>query len=257
LYYWNTPNSKISEDELPESWDWTNINGVNYVPSPREQKNCGSCYILSTIEMIESRLRILTNNDFQTSLSIQYALSCNFYTEGCNGGYPTLVNKFISEFNLIPDSCAHYQAKNTECVTECDSPLRVSVSDYYYIGGYYGASDEENMMKEIRARGPIIANLEPSRDFSFYKNGIYESVANRKEDGDISSTNMRESDMEWERVDHSILIVGWGEENGTKYWKALNSWGTNWGENGFFRIKRGVDECAIESMGEAAIPYIV
>lgn len=48
-----------------------------------------------------------------------------------------------------------------------------SISDFYYIGGYYGASDEERMMKEIRARGPIVANFEPQDDFMFYKKGVY------------------------------------------------------------------------------------
>lgn len=50
---------------------------------------------------------------------------------------------------------------------------KVSVSDYGYIGGYYGASNEENMMKELRMRGPIIANFEPSVEFITYESGVY------------------------------------------------------------------------------------
>jgi cathepsin C len=57
---------------------------------------------------------------------------------------------------------------------------------------------------------------------------------------------MRDENVAWEKVDHSVLITGWGEEDGEKYWKVLNSWGTRWGEDGYFRIKRGTDECAIE-----------
>jgi len=45
-------------------------------------------------------------------------------------------------------------------------------------------------------------------------------------------------------------LVGYGEENGTKYWIGMNTWGENWGENGFFRILRGENDCAIESMGD-------
>ena len=52
------------------------------------------------------------------------------------------------------------------------------------------------------------------------------------------------------------MLVGWGEEDGQKFWKLLNSWGDDWGEKGFFRIRRGSDECAVESMAEAAVPYI-
>lgn len=207
--------------------------------------------------MLESRLRILTNNKFDTPLSVQWALSCSFYTEGCDGGFPTLLNKFISEFDIVPESCMPYQGSNTECNDKCSDTTRVSVNDYYYVGGYYGASDEENMMKELRARGPIIGNLEPRMDFSLYKSGVYSTVPHRDDEEPINSINMRESNKVWEKVDHSTLIVGWGEENGEKYWKALNSWGNDWGENGFYRIRRGVDDSSIESMAEAAVPYIV
>lgn len=54
-----------------------------------------------------------------------------------------------------------------------------------------------------------------------------------------------------------MLIVGYGEEDGVKYWKVMNSWGAKWGEDGFFRIRRGTDECAIESMASAGIPYLL
>lgn len=48
---------------------------------------------------------------------------------------------------------------------------------------------------------------------------------------------------------HAVKIVGWGTENGTPYWKVANSWNTNWGEDGFFKIKRGSDQCGMETMG--------
>ena len=66
------------------------------------------------------------------------------------------------------------------------------------------------MIKELRARGPIIGNLEPGLDFSYYKDGIYCSVAMRDDPNDT----MRSEDLTWEKVDHSVLIVGYGEENG-------------------------------------------
>jgi cathepsin X len=55
-------------------------------------------------------------------------------------------------------------------------------------------------------------------------------------------------------ITHGIEVVGWGLENGQKYWVGRNSWGTHWGENGFFRIIRGVDNLAIEEECAFAVP---
>ncbi len=107
------------------------------------------------------------------------------------------------------------------------------------------------MMLEIKKNGPIVVSFEPKYDFMFYKHGIYHSVeaADWIKDG--------EQQPEWEKVDHSVLCYGWGEENGEKYWNLQNTWGSEWGENGMFRFRRGVDDSAIESLAEAATPYSV
>jgi cathepsin C len=258
IYFWDVPGEAIPSEALPDHWDWSDINGVSYVTDKiRDQGNCGSCYAITTAEMLESRLRVLTNNKFKDYLSEQYLISCSFYTEGCDGGYPTLLNKFIQEFGVVKDECMEYKGQGIECHSECKSKEKIGVSDYYYIGGYYGATDEESMMKELRARGPVIADFKPDSEYLFYSNGIYTSISHRSADVFISDDSMRDYNVDWEKVTHSSLLVGWGEENGEKYWKCLNSWGMDWGENGYFRIKRGVDESAIESMGEAAIPYII
>ena len=105
------------------------------------------------------------------------------------------------------------------------------------------------MMEEIKANGPIVVSFEPSYLFMMYKKGIFHEL-------DVKTWMTKgEKRPEWEKVDHSVLCYGWGEENGQKYWLLMNSWGTEWGERGFFRVKRGNDEMGIESIAEAAMPY--
>lgn len=252
VYYWNTSIDDIDADFLPESWDWSNISGKSFISSNvMQQGSCGSCYAITTTELLESRLKILTLNKYSDSLSIQYLISCSFYTEGCEGGYPTLLFKLIQEFGICLDSSMPYSASNGKCNSSCTkSP--VSISDFYYIGGYYGATSEVSIMKEVRARGPVIIDFNPGPAFAVYKKGIFEEHRGKI----VNGLTMRDRLVDWEKVTHSVLLVGWGIENGKKFWKCLNSWGKEWGEQGYFRILRGNDEDSIESMAEAAVPYI-
>eukprot|EP01027_Heterolobosea_sp_BB2_P018650 GEZU01026242.1.p1 GENE.GEZU01026242.1~~GEZU01026242.1.p1 ORF type:complete len:461 (-),score=134.83 GEZU01026242.1:970-2352(-) len=235
---------------LPESFDWRNVNGVNYVSPIRDQGICGSCYAFGTLAMLEARTRIMTNNTDQVILSTQNVVSCSEYSQACDGGFPYLVGKFGEDFGLVEESCFPYTSgisgQNGECSARCQNPTYRYVTDYKYIGGYYGACTEQNMMEEIYANGPIAVSFEVYPDFKYYKSGIYTHVTEL----DAATFNP------FQITNHVVSVVGWGVENGTKYWIVKNSWGTNWGENGFFRILRGADECNIESMCEASTPVL-
>lgn len=56
-----------------------------------------------------------------------------------------------------------------------------------------------------------------------------------------------DSDCDEQPVNHAVVIVGWGNQNGVDYWVGRNSWGTTWGTNGYFLIQRGVNKCGIEN----------
>ena len=252
--YLKTDIDQIEVNSLPLNWDWRNVGGDNYVPQPKIQGDCGSCYVFASMSALESRLRIQTHNKDQTVFSRQFILSCNIYTEGCEGGYPVLIGKFANEFELIPESCMPYKEQTGTCSNYCDyksSPKKYTVSRYGYLGGHYGATSEEDMVKELRARGPILGNLAVPWTFSYYKSGIFaHDHVLKKNNGDLSETTIMDKNIPWEKVDHSTLIIGYGEENGIKFWICMNTWGTDWGENGYYRILRGVNESFIESMGD-------
>jgi cathepsin C len=243
---------KVIEDlsMFPKNFDWK-----NKLKPAGSQGNCGSCYVYSTMRMMEARLKIKHNHN--VNLSIQHALDCSYYNQGCNGGYPILVMKYASEFELIPESCKAYQESDDKCLKNtCDMnnlPYIYKASNYHYVGGSYGKCSEKLMMEEVYSNGPIVVSFEPDYNFMMYKNGIYHSI---NEQTWINNALPR---PEWEKVDHSVLLVGWGEEENTgeKYWIIQNTWGPAWGEEGFFRMKRGTDEFGIESICETATPLII
>lgn len=120
--------SRTSDDvsDLPKSWSWKEKLG-----NGKEQGSCGSCYLAATMQMLESRLKILYDED--VSLSIQYPLDCDSYNQGCDGGYPYLVGLFASQYGLVTEDCAPYRGKQGVCGNMCDiSKLdkMYSVSDF-------------------------------------------------------------------------------------------------------------------------------
>lgn len=92
------------------------------------------------------------------------------------------------------------------------------------------------MMNEIYQRGPIACAVADPDSLIDYKSGIYYD-----DTGKVSE-------------DHEISVVGWGEENGIKYWRVRNSWGSHWGEDGFFRVVRGINNIGIEQDCSWAVP---
>ena len=92
----------------------------------------------------------------------------------------------------------------------------------------------EQKQLEILKNGPIVMGFTVYDDFqNCYQLGVYQST--------LSST------FSGEAPGHAVKVIGWGEENGVPYWLAANSWGPDWGDGGFFKIRRGTNECGIES----------
>ncbi|KAH3711271.1 dipeptidyl peptidase 1-like [Dreissena polymorpha] len=229
---------------LPTLFDWRNKDGVNYVSPIRDQGDCGSCYAFGSMGLYEARERVFTNNTVQKVYSTQDVVSCSQYSQGCDGGFPYLIaGKYGQDFGLIEEECFPYEGKDMECIkTAC---ARKYTRDYYYIGGYYGACNEPLMRAELVKNGPIAVSFEVYGDFMAYKSGIYHHI-----------TGLEGKFNPWEITNHVVLVVGYGEEQGVPYWIVKNSWGTSWGEDGFFRIRRGTDECSIESIAVGILPVI-
>lgn len=108
----NTLLQKDDVSDLPKEFNWK-----KYLSPPRDQGNCGSCYVDATLHMLEARLRIKHNKDLK--LSTQHVLDCSYYNQGCDGGYPFLVAKHANEFELVPESCSPTLGRKGSC-KRCD-----------------------------------------------------------------------------------------------------------------------------------------
>jgi len=233
------------DDYLPESWDWRNVDGVNYVSEVRDQGGCGSCYAFSSMGMLESRLKVLTKNTKNYTFSPQDIVSCSRLSQGCSGGFPFLIaGRYGKDFGVVDETCNPYTGLDGACSTK--KCTRHYTSKYSYVGGYYGGCNEFEMKKSLVHGGPLSVSFEVYSDFMMYKEGVYHH------------TNLLTSSgfQPFELTNHAVLLVGYGHDEALKedYWIIKNSWGTSWGEQGFFRIRRGVDECAIESIAVEATP---
>ncbi|KAG2379199.1 hypothetical protein C9374_007338 [Naegleria lovaniensis] len=240
----------ITEEDikaLPTEFSWTNVNGKDYVVPVRDQGQCGSCYAFSTSDMFGSRVRVATNGTKQPVYSPQDIVDCSAYSQGCDGGFMYLVSKYAEDYGLTLESCDPYLGQDGTCRNYCPSIKRDFGTNYAYCGGFYGATNEKNMMYDLYHGGPVAIAFEVFDDFFNYHSGVYTHK---------TASDLKLNDPHWEQTNHAVLLVGWGVENGTPYWLVKNSWGTGWGINGYFKIKRGVDECDCESEAVVADPVL-
>lgn len=244
------PGTHSPAVKLPSSWDWSNVNGRNFLEPVMDQGDCGSCYAASSMRMLTARHKIKVNQTEAPPWSINFPLQCSEYNQGCKGGYGILTSKFSRDVGLLPASCMKYDTGGT-CKLECDlkklQGKRYRADAHRYVGYWYGNASVEMIKAELHRGGPLVLGIEPSEDFMFYSGGVYRSTSKEK-----NLMKLKNRDEEWEKVDHAVLLVGWGEENGQKFWRIQNSWGPDWGEEGFFRIAMSENESGIESIPEAA-----
>ncbi|KAH7639818.1 dipeptidyl peptidase 1 [Dermatophagoides farinae] len=242
---------------LPESFDWRNVDGINYVSPVRNQGNCGSCYAFASMAMLEARIRIATNNTAKPVFSPQEVVDCSEYSQGCDGGFGYLIaGKYAQDFGVVEESCYPYKAYTGKCKLDYNTTAkcqqRTYTIKYNYLGGYFGACNEEAMRIELVKNGPIAVGFEVYKDFMTYRRGIY------SHDSDYETEQKVGVEFNpFVLTNHAVLIVGYGrdEKSGENYWIVKNSWGEQWGiDGGYFLIRRGTNECGIESIAMAATP---
>ncbi|KAH8581703.1 secreted papain like protease [Cryptosporidium sp. chipmunk genotype I] len=160
------------------------------------------------------------------------------------------------KFNVIQQLCwdlgGQMGAANTQCrkgipITKnipnsCSKIIKVR--EYSYVNNVYGRTTPRDIMESLWNEGPIAVSLEPTLEFSLYNSGVFKGFY------DPITRQYPWSSIPWYKVDHAMVITGWGWETygneRVPYWIVQNSWGKRWGEKGFCRIIRGVNELSIE-----------
>lgn len=232
---WYLAGLAAAEAELPNNVDWTNATGgLNFLEPVMDQERCGSCWAVAGMRMMTARHKIAQRNPEALPWSISFPLYCSEYNQGCDGGYGFLIAKWSEDVGLVPATCARYDSHGTKCNVDkaCVSALsngtRWRASNYRYlgVGNRARTTTAAMLMRELHERGPIVVGLsggDIGDDFMLYAGGIYEGEEIPPKD---------------KSGGHAVTLVGYGEEDGEKYWTIQNSWGPDWGEDGYVRISR-------------------
>jgi len=223
----------------------------------RDQSACGSCWAFGAVEAISDRYCILMNKNLTIS-SADLAFCCSSCGDGCEGGYPSAAWSYWINTGLVEEGCWPYPFpscdhhvpnsknpcpsgtyNNPSCPSSCKNPNWKGPTwsnDLHFGATAYGLQGEMDIMQEIFKNGPVETAFTVYEDFLSYKSGVYQHTSGAALGG------------------HAVKFVGWGVEAGVKYWLTANSWNPTWGEKGFFKIIRGVDNCGIEDEVNAGTP---
>ena len=203
----------------PSSWDWRNVNGKNFVTAIRDQQNCGSCVAHGTVTSIEA-----TDLFKKNTPGVKFDLSeASLFSHGgsCANGWtfkPAL--KAAQTYGIPDEACWPYavSADGTRLTgSACkDWKQRVTSKGAKITTWKQIAGGDAAAKSWLSTNGPVVTGMDVYDDLFSYKTGVYKHVAGSLAGG------------------HCVCIVGYNDPG--MYWIVKNSWGTTWGESGFFRI---------------------
>ncbi|XP_069812586.1 cathepsin L-like isoform X2 [Dendropsophus ebraccatus] len=206
---------------IPDSVDWRDSKCVTPV---KNQGLCGSCWAFATVGVFESLHCIATKE--LVEFSEQQLVDCDGANDGCCGGLPEKAMAYVSSHGVMKAKDYEYSAKQFKCLYKPDNAVTLNVTKYYVLPG------EDNMAVSLALNGPIAVGIDASDDLQMYSGGIF--------DGECST-----------EPNHAVIIVGYGTEHDKEsdedvdYWIIRNSWGEDWGENGYGKMRRNENQCGI------------
>jgi C1A family cysteine protease len=196
----------------PSSIDWRSKNAVTSV---KDQGQCGSCWTFSATGAIEGAWAISKGQlvDFSEQELVDCATGISYGSHGCSGGQMQGAFKFVIEHGQCSLASYPYTAKDGTCKS-CSAVAHISsCSDVK-------PNDQVSLKAAVSQQPVAVAISADTMIFQSYSSGV------------ITSANCYTS------LNHGVLAVGYGTENGQDYWLVKNSWGTSWGNNGYVKIAK-------------------
>lgn len=184
---------------LPDSKDWRNDGAVTAV---KDQGMCGSCYALSVTGAVEGQYFLATRK--LVSLSEQQIVDCslNYGNFGCEGGLMHSTYKFIRDIGGLETAKSYpYQGIEQSCKFNKKSAA-ATVESYVFV-----EKNEKALMNAVALVGPISVGISVQDSFAYYRSGIYDDPT-----------------CPTKKINHGVLVVGYGTENGKDFWIVKNSW---------------------------------
>ena len=223
---------------IPAHKDWRKS---GCVAEPINQGRCGCCYAVATMGVVEA-MRCISRVS-SPILSAQQVIDCStkrmgYNNFGCDGGWSTEVMRYLDRVGTAARETCYPLVKRQEyCKLDrvkytSGCTVSSSISDSAF--RYKVLNNERDILYHVANTGPVVTVMRATDRFLYYGSGIFDdpSCSRDKED-----------------VDHAIAIVGYGRENGQDYWLIKNSWGKEWGIDGYGKYKRGSYACSIGHWG--------
>jgi cathepsin L len=229
--------SPATMQSLPRKVDWNKKGAVTHI---KNQGRCGSCWTFSTTGTLEGQHYRKTGE--LVSLSEQQLVDCSgkYGEMGCDGGLMDMAYDYIEAVGGIdteqsyPYVSGSTQHKQAQCYFR-KGKVGATVTGHVDLPAF----DEDKLKEAVANVGPIAVAIDASApDFMYYHSGVYTSET-------CSQT----------RLDHGVLVVGYGVEMGEDYWLVKNSWGPQWGDMGFIKMRRNYNNmCGIAT--NASYPLV-